>query len=97
MGQQSANSNQRNPYDMSYDKSRQGKCIFVYGVNNARRISRYQMGNHNKHIEEEQTRHWPKEQVQRVKQRSTKHADKTKDRVTRNHHHSLSLVTHVVK
>ena len=82
---------------MSYGKSRQGKCIFVYGMNNARRVSRYQMGNHNKYIEEEQTTHWPKQQVQRDKQRSTKHAHKTKDRVTRNHHHSLSLVTHVVK
>jgi hypothetical protein len=26
---------------------------------------------------------WPKEKVQRKKQRSTKHTDKTKDRVTR--------------
>ena len=35
------------------------------------------------YIEEEQTTHWPKEKVQRDKQRSTKHTHKTKDRVTR--------------
>jgi hypothetical protein len=32
---------------------------------------------------EEQTKQWPKEKVQKDKQRSTKHAYKTKDRVTR--------------
>ena len=35
------------------------------------------------YIEEEQTTHWPKEKVQKDKQRSTKHTYKTKDRVTR--------------
>ena len=35
-------------------------------------------------MEEEQTTQWPKEQVQKDKQRSTKHTHKTKDRVTRN-------------
>ena len=34
-------------------------------------------------IEEEQTTQWPKEKVQKDKQRSTKHTHKTKDRVTR--------------
>jgi hypothetical protein len=33
------------------------------------------------HIEEEQTRQWPNEKVQKDKQRSTKH--QAKDRVTR--------------
>jgi hypothetical protein len=33
-------------------------------------------------IEEEQTTQWPKEKVQKDKQRSTKHTCKTKDRVT---------------
>ena len=37
----------------------------------------------NLYIEEEQTKQWPKEKVQREKQRSTKHTHKTKDRVTR--------------
>jgi hypothetical protein len=32
---------------------------------------------------EEQTTQWPKEKVQKNKQRSTKHTHKTKDRVTR--------------
>jgi hypothetical protein len=41
------------------------------------------MGNQNPHIEEEQTKQWPKEKVQKDKQRSTKHAHKTKDLVTR--------------
>jgi hypothetical protein len=44
------------------------------------RVWRYQRGNQNPHIEEEQ---WSKEKVQKNKQRSTKHTYKTKDRVTR--------------
>jgi hypothetical protein len=36
-------------------------------------------------IEEEQTTQWPKEKVQKDKQRSTKHTCKTKDRVTQIH------------
>ena len=40
-------------------------------------------GNQNPYIEEEQTTQWPKEKVQKDKQRSTKHRYKTKDRVTR--------------
>ena len=40
-------------------------------------------GNQNSHIEEEQTKQWPKEKVQKDKQRSTKHTYKTTDRVTR--------------
>jgi hypothetical protein len=47
-----------------------------------RRIYRYKRGNQNPHIEEEQTRQWPNEKVQKDKQRSTKH--QAKDRVTRN-------------
>jgi hypothetical protein len=43
---------------------------------------RYQRGNQNPYIEEEQTTQWPKEKVQKDKQRSTKHTLKTKDRVT---------------
>jgi len=40
------------------------------------------MGNQNPYIEGLTTQ-WPKEKVQKVKQRSTKHTYKTKDRVTR--------------
>ena len=40
-------------------------------------------GNQNPYIEEEQTTQWPKEKVQKDKQRSTKHTYKTKDRGTR--------------
>jgi hypothetical protein len=47
-----------------------------------RRVWRYQRRNHNSYIEEEQTIQWPKEKVQKDKQRSTKHTYKTKDRVT---------------
>ena len=43
----------------------------------------YQRGNQNSYIEEEQTKQWPKEKVQKDKQRSTEHTHKTKDRVTR--------------
>ena len=49
---------------------------------NARRVWRYQRGNHNPYIEEEQITKWPKEKVQKDKQQSTKHTYKTKDRVT---------------
>ena len=41
------------------------------------------MDNQNPYIEEEQTTQWPKQKVQKDKQRSTKHTYKTKDRVTR--------------
>ena len=47
-----------------------------------RRVCRYQRDNQNPYIEEEQTTQWPKEKAQKDKQRSTKHAYKTKDRVT---------------
>jgi hypothetical protein len=43
----------------------------------------YQMGNQNPYIGEEQTTQWPKEKVQKDKQRYTKHTYKTKDRETR--------------
>ena len=49
----------------------------------ASRVWRSQRGNQNPYIEEEQTTQWPKEKVQKDKQRSTKHTYKTKDRVTR--------------
>ena len=41
------------------------------------------MGNQNPYIEDEQTTQWPKEEVQKDKQRSTTHTYKPKDRVTR--------------
>ena len=40
-------------------------------------------GNQNPYIEEEQTTQWPKEKVQKDKQRSTKNTYRPKDRVTR--------------
>jgi hypothetical protein len=52
-------------------------------VNILRRVWRYQRGNQNPYIEEEQTTQWSKEKVQKDKQRSTKHTYKAKDRVTR--------------
>ena len=45
-----------------------------------RTVWRYQRGNQNPYIEG-QTTQWPKEKVQKDKQRSTKHTYKTKDRV----------------
>jgi hypothetical protein len=44
-----------------------------------RSVWRYQRSNHNPYIEEEQTTQWPKEKVQKDKQRSTQHTYKTKD------------------
>jgi hypothetical protein len=52
-------------------------------LKSVRRVWRYQSGNQNPYIEEEQTTQWPKEKGQKDKQRSTKHTYKTKDRVTR--------------
>ena len=46
------------------------------------RVWRYQWDNQNPYIEEEQTTQWPKEKVQKDKQRSTKHTYNTKVRVT---------------
>jgi hypothetical protein len=40
------------------------------------------MGNQNPYIEEEPTTQWPNEKVQKDNQLSTKHTDKTKDRIT---------------
>ena len=40
-------------------------------------------GNQKPYIEGEQTTQWPKEKVQKDKQRSTKHTYKTNDRVSR--------------
>ena len=40
-------------------------------------------GIQNTYNEEEQTTQWPKEKVQKDRQRSTKNTHKTKDRVTR--------------
>ena len=48
-----------------------------------RRVWKYQGGNQNPSIEEEHTTQWPKEKVQKDKQRSIKHTYKTKDQVTR--------------
>ena len=50
-----------------------------------RRVWRYQRGNQNPQIDEEQTTQWPKEKVQKYKQWSAKYTHKTKDRVTRTH------------
>jgi hypothetical protein len=50
--------------------------------NVVRRVWRYQRGNQNSYIEGLTTQ-WPKETVQKDKQRSTKHTYKAKDRVTR--------------
>ena len=49
----------------------------------SRRVWRYQRGNQNLYIDDEPTTQWPKEKVQKDKQRSTKHTHKTNDRVTR--------------
>ena len=46
-------------------------------------VKRYQRGNQDPYIEEEQTTQWPKEKRQKDKQCSTKHTYITKDRVTR--------------
>jgi hypothetical protein len=53
-------------------------CICYISDSICRRsVWRYQRGNQNPYIEEEQTAQWPKEKVQKDKQRSTKHTYKT--------------------
>jgi hypothetical protein len=56
--------------------------IVQSGLNTIRRVWRYQRGNQNPYIEEQQTTQWPKEKVQKGK-RSKKHSYKARDRVTR--------------
>ena len=62
-----------------------------------RRVWRYQRGNQNPYIEEEQTTQWPKEKVQKYKQRPTKHTHKTKERVTRTRIQSLPYNKNKIK
>ena len=57
------------------------KLVDIKKDDTDKKISRYQRGNQNSYIEEEQTTQWPKEKVQKDQQRSTKHTYKTKDRV----------------
>ena len=62
---------------------RDRNCLFFpWKIDTGRRVWRYHRGNQNPYIEEEQTTRWPKEKIQKDKQRSTKHTYKTKDRVT---------------
>jgi hypothetical protein len=56
------------------------KCILYLVCKKSLNIPK---GIQNPYIEKEQTTQWPKEKVQKDKQRSTKHTYKTKDRVTR--------------
>ena len=46
-------------------------------------IARYERGNQNPYIEEENTTKWPKEKVQRTNNDLKKHTNRTKDRITR--------------
>ena len=54
---------------------------YVVYISQVRIVWRYQRGNQNSYIEEEQKTQWPNEKVQKDKQRFTKHTYKTKDRV----------------
>jgi hypothetical protein len=58
-------------------------CSYTTPVVLTSRVWRYQRGNENPYIKEEQTTQWPKEKVQKDKQRSAKHTYKSNDRVTR--------------
>ena len=61
---------------MCYSVDTESKIKSVLRI---RRVCRYQRGNQNPYIEEEQTTQWPKEKAQKDKQRSTKHTYKIKD------------------
>jgi CHAT domain-containing protein len=73
--------------------------VMVTVTSKQRRVWRYQRDNQNLYIQEEQTTQWPKEKIEKDKQRSTKHTHKTKDRVTRiplktNHDEGHNKTTH---
>ena len=63
------------------------RCVSDYSSTTnrlySRKVWRYQRGNKNPDIEEEQKTRWSKVKEQKDKQRSTKQTHKTKDRVTR--------------
>ena len=65
-----------------FDFTTKKKCIHRRWMPSLQAKAR---ANQNPYIEEEQTTQWPKEKVQKDKQRSTKHTYKTEDRVTRTH------------
>ena len=67
-------------HNQTYSISRTNRLYFFFKL---RRVWRYQWGNQNPYTEDEQLTQWPKEKVQKDKQRYTKHTYKTKDRVTR--------------
>ena len=67
-------------YNQASNQVRLQSLYMCSGV--TRRVWRYQRGNQNPSIEEEQTTQWPRENVQKDKQRSTKHTHTTKDQVT---------------
>ena len=60
-----------------------GSCTFSFSRYTVKRVWRYQRGNQNPYIKEEQTTQWPKDKVEKDKKRSTKHTHKTKNRVKR--------------
>ena len=55
-----------------------GTCIYIQSTLVKKR---FKIPNQNPYIEDEQTKQWPKEKVQKDKQRSTKDTHKTKNRV----------------
>ena len=73
--------NMRHYPPLNISKKRKTKC-FNYR-HSFRIVCRYQKGNQNPYIEEEQTTQWPKEKIQKDKQQSTQHTHKAKERVTR--------------
>ena len=75
------------------------QSILLSPVKSIRSVWRYQRCNQNPSIEEEQTTQWPKENIQKDKQRSTIYTDKTKDRVTRtplNHDNILYISSYYI-
>ena len=60
-----------------------GLIVYKFNPLEDKKSLKIPKGNQNPWIEEEQTKQWTKEKVQKDKQRSTKHTHKTKDLVTR--------------
>jgi hypothetical protein len=67
---------EKNPAELTSNKNKNNgdfrKCKWLYILFTIRRVWRYQRGNQNPYIEEEQATQWPKVKVLKDKQWSTK-------------------------
>ena len=80
--------------DRQHNGQKKKEHTRIYKTLHIRRVWRYQWGNQNPYIEEEQTTQWPKEKGQKEKQRSTKHYTENKRSSNTNPKNRVSWTTH---